>query len=111
MDSFVRRLIQRLHDPAAPLSRNRHFHTFDNPEGRYALKIARRLRALQRDILACHLEGKPARFVRQVDPEGLCRVELQFERIKGRRVSLLPAAEFELLAALPGVREALREAA
>ena len=111
MDSFVRRLIQRLHDPAQPLSRNRHFHTFDNPEGRYALKTARRLKALQRDILACHLEGRPARLVRQVDGDGLCRIELHFERIKGRRVSLLQDAEFELLASLPGVREALAEAA
>jgi hypothetical protein len=31
------------------------------------------------------------------------------ERIQGRRVSMLQDAEFELLAQLPGVRDALEE--
>ena len=109
MDPFVRRLVERLHDPARPLSRNRHFHTFDTPEGRSALKVSRRLKSLQRDIMACHKEGSRARFFRQLGPEGQLRIELQMERIQGRRVSLLQDAEFELLAQLPGVREALEE--
>jgi hypothetical protein len=29
------------------------------------------------------------------------------DRVSGRRVSMLQAAEFEMLAAMPGVREAL----
>ncbi|MBN1205302.1 MAG: hypothetical protein JXB05_10290 [Myxococcaceae bacterium] len=109
MDPFVRRLVERLHDPARPLSRNRHFHTFDTPEGRFALKVSRRLKSLQRDIMACRKEGSPARFFRQVGPDGETRIELLMERIQGRRVSLLQDAEFELLAQLPGVREALEE--
>jgi hypothetical protein len=110
MDPFVRRLIQRLHDPAKPLSRNRHFHTFDNADGRYALKTSRRLMALQRDILACQREGKAARFVRLTDEEGTCRIELRLERIKGSRVSMLKDTEFELLTELPGVKDALQAA-
>ena len=109
MDPFVRRLVERLHDPARPLSRNRHFHTFDTPEGRLALRVSRRLKSLQRDIMACRKEGCPARFSRQLGPEGETRIELQMDRIQGRRVSLLQDAEFELLALLPGVREALEE--
>jgi hypothetical protein len=109
MDPFVRRLVERLHDPARPLSRNRHFHTFDTPEGRSALKVSRRLKSLQRDIMACRKEGSAARFFRQVGPDGETRIELQMERIQGRRVSLLQDAEFELLAQLPGVRESLEE--
>lgn len=109
MDPFVRRLVERLHDPARPLSRNRHFHTFDTPEGRSALKVSRRLKSLQRDIMACHQEGSRARFLRQVGTDGQTRIELHMERIQGRRVSLLQDAEFELLAQLPGVREALEE--
>lgn len=109
MDPFVRRLVERLHDPTRPLSRNRHFHTFDTPEGRSALKVSRRLKSLQRDILSCHKEGSRPRFCRQVGPDGETRIELQMERIQGRRVSLLQDAEFELLAQLPGVRDALEE--
>lgn len=108
MDPFVRRLVERLHDPARPLSRNRHFHTFDTPEGRLALKVSRRLRSLHRDILECVREGRQARLFRHVDPEGEHRIELHFERIAGRRVSHLKAAELELLAQLPGVRDALQ---
>lgn len=109
MDPFVRRLVERLHDPTRPLSRNRHFHTFDTPEGRSALKVSRRLKSLQRDIMACHKEGGRARFFRQLGVDGETRIELQMERIQGRRVSLLQDAEFELLAQLPGVSEALEE--
>jgi hypothetical protein len=109
MDPFVRRLVERLHDPTRPLSRNRHFHTFDTPEGRSALKVSRRLKSLQRDIMACHKEGSRARFFRQVGPDGQTRIELQMERIQGRRVSLLQDAEFELLSQLPGVRDVLEE--
>ncbi len=109
MDPFVRRLVERLHDPTRPLSRNRHYHTFDTPEGRSALKVSRRLKSLQRDIVACHREGSRARFIRQGGPAGEHRVELHMERIQGRRVSVLQDAEFELLAQLPGVREALEE--
>ena len=107
MDPFVRRLVERLHDPSKPLSRNRHFHTFDTPEGRLALKVFRRLRSLRNDILACQAEGRRARISRQLSPAGDYRIELLMDRLSGRRVSMLQAAEFELLAALPGVRDAL----
>jgi hypothetical protein len=111
MDPFVRRLVQRLLDPSAPLSRNRHFHTFDTPEGRAALRTTRRLRSLQKDILACVAEGGRAHFVRQADADGEHRIELRLERIKGRRISLIPMPEFELLKELPGVRAGLVESA
>lgn len=107
MDPFVKRLVERLHDPARPLSRNRHFHTFDTPEGRMALKVYRRLNSIHKDILACVKEGRRARLFRHVNEEGEHRIELHFERISGRRVSHLKAAELELLAQLPGVRDAL----
>lgn len=109
MDPFVRRLIQRLQDPSEPLSRNRHFHTFDNPDGRYALRMARRLKALQREILACTREGHRARFSRRLEADGGWRIELSLDRVHGRRTSWLAHDEFELLAELPGVREALEE--
>ena len=113
MDPFVRRLVERLHDPTRPLSRNRHFHTFDTPEGRSAMRVSRRLKSLQRDILACHKEGSRACFYRRRGPDGQVRIELLMERIQGRRVSMLQNAEFELLGQLlgqlPGVHELLEE--
>jgi hypothetical protein len=111
MDPFVRRLVERMLEPSAPLSRNRHFHTFDTPEGRTALRMTRRLRSLRKDILACLAEGRPARFIRQSDAEGTHRIELRMERIRGRRVCVLPMAEFELLRELPGVGAGLVEGA
>jgi hypothetical protein len=72
-----------------------------------ALKVYRRLNSIHKDILACVKEGRRARLFREVDAEGQHRIELHFERIAGRRVSHLKAAELELLAQLPGVRDAL----
>ena len=73
-----------------------------------ALKVSRRLKSLHQDILACVKEGRRARLFRQVNDAGEHRIELHFERISGRRVSHLKAAELELLANLPGVRDALQ---
>jgi hypothetical protein len=107
MDPFVRRLIQRLNDPSSPLTRNRHFHTFDTPEGRLALRTSRRLKALRKDILRCQQAGELPQVEFQVDVEGQHRVELRFEGIKGRRSSLLRQAEYELLRELDGMAELL----
>jgi len=109
MDPFVRRLIQRLHHPSRPLSRNRHFHTFSTPEGQRALQLSRRLRNLQRDILACAREGGLT-IIQREDAEGQRRIELTLEKLKGRRVSMLEEDEFELLRELPGVEAAFESA-
>ncbi|HZN93770.1 MAG TPA: hypothetical protein VFB81_13760 [Myxococcales bacterium] len=112
MDPFVQRLIKRLHHPSQPLSRNRHFATFDTPEGRMALRISRRLKSLQKDILQCLGEGGQVCFARREGTdgqEGEHRIELTLRRLRGRRVSMLVGAEFELLRDLPGINDALRE--
>ncbi len=109
MDAFVLRLVRRLCDDPQPLPRNRHFHAFHSPEGRRALRISRRLKSLQRDILACVREGRRTWF-RQREEEGERGVELKLERARGFRISLLDQAEFELLQDLPGVRIALESA-
>jgi|CXWL01.1.fsa_nt_gi hypothetical protein len=108
MDPFVRRLVERLNDPARPLSRNRHFHTFDNPDGQQALRIARRLHALRQDIEKCLREGgRP--IARPTDSVTAQRqVEISLASLKSRRRTLLEADEFELLRQLPGMEAALR---
>ncbi len=106
MDAFVRRLVRRLNDDTRPLSRNRHFHTFDNDEGRKALRISRRLLSLRKDILACRAAGEPVRAEAQVGA-GETKIEILLERLKGRRTAVLTDAEYALLLELPGVKEAL----
>jgi hypothetical protein len=106
MDPFVRRLVQRLHHPSHPLSRNRHFHTFSTPEGRRALQTSRRLRSLQRDILACVGEGRGGISIHPVGAEGQRQIELALVGLKGRRVSVLEEDEFNLLRELPGMEAA-----
>lgn len=107
MDPFVRQLVQRMHDPKRPLSRNRHFHTFSTPEGRRAMQMSRRLRSLQRDILSCAEAGQPACISTETLPEGGSRILLRMLAVHGSRESHLHPDEFELLLELEGVRAAL----
>ena len=106
MDPFVQKLVQRLLDPAKPLSRNRHFHTFQSQEGRTALKIMRRLESLRRDIESCAARGNPPRLVPQKEPRGW-RIELSLRDVQGARSAFLADAELALLRGLPGMAEIL----
>lgn len=104
MDPFVRRLVERLLDPSRPLSRNRHFHTFETPEGQRALRISRRLAALKRDIAACLAEGGSCRaaHLASASGRGPMQVEVRLEHPMVKRRAILDASEFELLCRLPG---------
>lgn len=110
MDSFVRRLVERLLEPSHPLSRNRHFHTFETPEGRRALTLARRLRGLARDVRRCLEQGTQPE-VRHEGVNGSLRVELRFDDLAGRRTAFLTGEEFALLLRVPGMAEALAQPA
>jgi len=109
MDSFVRRLVERLLEPSLPLSRNRHFHTFETPEGKRALTLARRLRGLARDVRKC-LDRGVTPEVRREGADGDLRVELRFDDLAGRRTAYLTGDEYALLRRLPGMSEALGRA-
>jgi len=106
MDSFVRRLVQRLLEPSLPLSRNRHFHTFETPEGKRALTVARRLRGLARDVRKCLDRGVRPEVVEE-GKNGDLRVELRFDALAGRRTAYLTGDEYALLCRLPGMSDAL----
>lgn len=106
MDSFVRRLVERLLEPSLPLSRNRHFHTFETPEGKRALSVARRLRGLARDVRRC-LERGTRPEVRAEGSNGDLRIELRFQDLAGRRTAFLTEDEYALLLRVPGMAEAL----
>ena len=99
MDPFVRRLVQRMSDPARPLSRNKHFHTFESPEGKAAMKIFKRLSALKRDMHECQQAGGSF-TVQKLETDGKVRVEIVLERLRSRRTVMLEAIELELLEGL-----------
>lgn len=101
MHAFVYRLVERMTGEGPPLSRNRHFHTFLTPEGREALRIARHLRSVARDIAASAARPVVAR------EEGRIRVEIPVPA--GIRTAWLEKDEYRLLSRMPAVRETLGE--
>lgn len=109
MDPFVRKLVLRLFDEGAPLSRNRHFHTFETEEGKRALRISRRLRALQSDIARCRAEGGTSEIVTDRAGDEI-KVQISLKALRSTRHTTLDATEYELLRRLvpmlppPGAR-------
>lgn len=96
MDVFVRKLVLRLFDEGAPLSRNRHFHTFETDEGRRALRISKRLKALKADITKCRAEGGEPVIVTTHEGD-VVRVHISLKSLKSSRQTTLEQAEYELL--------------
>ncbi|HLV60954.1 MAG TPA: hypothetical protein VKY51_06075 [Fredinandcohnia sp.] len=88
MQAFVYRLVERLTQEGPPLSRNRHFHTFETPEGKQALRIARRLRSVARDL---DRAAGPA-----IVEQG-ARVRLEIPLHDGVRIAWLSQDEWSLL--------------
>lgn len=102
MDPFVRKLVLRLFDQGTPLSRNRHFQTFETPEGKLAMRLSKRLRALQKDITTCRDAGGTPQVTRS-ERDGDVTVQIVLEHLKSRRTTRLDEAEFDLLRGLPGM--------
>ena len=108
MHDFVRRLVARIGESGRPLSRNKHFHTFDTPLGRAALKLSRELRSISHDILAQAEQGGSLRVEQQSDAAGKLRVVLHLAQLKAKRTVYLSQGEWELLLQEPAVREAVK---
>jgi hypothetical protein len=108
MDAFVRRLVERLLEPSEPLSRNRHFHTFETPEGRRALRLAKRLRGLAADVQRCVERGSPPEVRTDARAEEV-RIALHFDALAARRTAYLSPEEYALLRRVPGMTDALGE--
>ena len=107
MDSFVRQLTSRLLDPANPMSRNKHFHTFTTDEGKEALKLAKRLRAFERDLL--NAIDRKAQVTWFQNADGSQQLEILQQAINSKRSTRLTIEEFELLEQLPKAAAALRQ--
>ena len=101
MAGFVERVVRRMREDRG-FSRNRHFLALSSPEGRRAVRIARHLRSLERDLAA----GLPARAEER---DGRVLVTVTYRA--GAREAWVSPAEFRMLLANPAVREALGAAA
>lgn len=106
MRAFRHKLMEQLLTEPKALSRNRHFDTFDHPDGRAALKAVRHLRALERDILAQAARGhRPV--LEEAEREGESVIRMELTQLRAKRVAYLSRAELRLLLTRPGIREAL----
>jgi hypothetical protein len=99
MDPFVRKLVERMADAQRPLSRNKHFHTFESPEGQEALKIFKRLVALQKNIEKCVGSGGACRIEKNVKP-GKALITLVSNEIRSKQTTTVDMSELELLQVL-----------
>ena len=95
MRDFLYRLVQRLHDEARPLSRNRHYHSFTGGEARRALRIDKHLRDLELHLAQLQKQGERPR-VRSL-PGGGVQLVLQHPRLAVVRTATLSAEEVSLL--------------
>jgi hypothetical protein len=98
MREFLYRLVQRLHEEARPLSRNRHFHAFAGEAGR-ALRIDRHLRDLEQHLELLRARGERPR-VRALRG-GSLQLILKHPTLAVVRTATLSPEEVELLARSP----------
>jgi hypothetical protein len=107
MRDFLYRLVQRLHEEARPLSRNKHFHVFEG-ESRRALHIDRHLRDLEQHLQLLRERGQRPR-VRAL-PGGRVQLVLPHPSLSVVRTATLSAEEVALLARSPAGAWALGDA-
>ena len=98
MREFLYKLVQRLHEEARPLSRNKHFHTFAG-DARRALRIDRHLRDLEEHLQALRDRGQRPR-VRAMAGGGV-QLILPHPKLQVVRTATLTAEEAALLARHP----------
>jgi hypothetical protein len=98
MREFLYRLVNRLHEEARPLSRNKHFHAFVG-EARKALRIDRHLRDLEAHLTRLMERGERPR-VRAL-PGGGVQMVMGHPTLSVVRTATLTAEESALLARHP----------
>ena len=99
MPGFVERAVRRMREDRG-FSRNRHFVALSSPEGRRAVRIARHLRSLERDLAA----GLPARVQTR---DGRVLVTIAYRG--GTREAWLSPSEYRMLLYSPAAQGALPE--
>jgi hypothetical protein len=107
MREFLYRLVERLHEEARPLSRNKHFHAFEGGTKR-ALRIDRHLRDIEHHLELLMAQDQRPR-VRAL-PDGGVQLVLQHPKLAVVRTAVLTAEEAALLARHPAGAWALGDA-
>ncbi|RMG19298.1 MAG: hypothetical protein D6729_05725 [Deltaproteobacteria bacterium] len=95
MKHLVYQIVRRMRAPGQPLSRNKHYATFAQPEGRQALRLHRLLRSLEAD-LARHGEPSEVRLYSDLRRREV-RVEIRFPALGARRTTYLAPEALQLL--------------
>ena len=98
MRAFIYRLVQRLHEEARPLSRNKHFHAFAG-EARRALSIDRHLRDLEQHLELLRERGERPRL--RALPGGGVQMVLPHPTLAVVRTATLSVEEVALLVKHP----------
>lgn len=99
---IVRRLLR---DREVGFSRNRNFEAYEDPRVKRALRIARHLASVEKDLLLAGGEDVTLQAVEQQD--GQVVVRLSYRSGNGRRVSFLTSSEWALLLESERIREVL----
>ena len=99
---IVRRLLR---DREVDFSRNRNFEAYEDPNVKRALRIARHLQSVERDLLAADGEDVTLQAVEQDDAQVVVR--LAYRSGNGRRVSFLTPQEWQLLLESERIRAVL----
>lgn len=107
MRDFIFRVVSRLRAEGRPLSRNRHFHAFQSPETRSALRIDRRLRSIERDLRG--RGGVPTVGARPLEG-GEVELTIRLPSLSSVRTARLSAEELELLLEEDDIRRVLTPA-
>ncbi len=103
MRAFTKRLVEMLvranrgDGEEQPLTRNRHFHTFETAEGRRALRVSRHLRSLEQELIAQLAQGNRPRISCRRNGKEIVSVEVEYRAVRGRRTAYLTREEFEIL--------------
>jgi hypothetical protein len=93
MRRFVYQLVDRLSNPRAGLSRNRHFALLATPSGQRALKLHRHLRSLETDLARY---GARARLTVAPAAEAFV-VRLEIPALKLVRTATLTAEDLDVV--------------
>jgi len=94
MREFLYKLVERLHAEGRPLSRNKHFHSFEGG-ARRALRIDRHLRDLETHLEALRARNEPPR-VRWLPGDGV-QVVISDPRLSVVRTATLTAEEVAIV--------------
>jgi hypothetical protein len=104
MRDFLYKLVERLHHQGRPLSRNKHFHTFESG-GKRALRIDRHLRDLEEQLARLMSRGERPR-VRALASGGV-QIVISDPRLLVVRTATLTGEEVALLRRHPAGEWAL----